>query len=87
MSTTTVPAAKAGRETREIVREEMANHARILVALSDGPHTIPEIAEAIGEPASEVVIWVMGMRRYGWLREIKGSESDGYFQYQAEERA
>ena len=29
----------------------------------------------------------MGMRRYGWLREIKGSESDGYFRYQAEERA
>ena len=88
MSTTTSPAATAGRrETREIVREEMVNHARILAALADGPHTIPEIAEALGEPASEVVIWVMGMRRYGWLREIKGSESDGYFRYQAEERA
>ena len=88
MSTTTSPAATAGRrETREIVREEMANHVRILAALADGPHTIPEIAEALGEPTSEVVIWVMGMRRYGWLREIKGSESDGYFRYQAEERA
>jgi hypothetical protein len=88
MSTTMRPAGTAGRrETREIVREEMANHGRILEALADGPHTIPEIAETLGEPASEVVTWVMGMRRYGWLREIKGSESDGYFRYQAEERA
>lgn len=88
MSTTTSPAAAAGRrETREIVREEMANHGRIMAALAEGPLTIPEVAEAIGEPASEVVIWVMGMRRYGWLREIKGSENDGYFRYQAEERA
>jgi len=82
------PAAAAGRrETREVVREEMANHGRILAVLADGPHTIPEIAEAIGEPTHEVVVWVMGMRRYGWLREIKGSEDDGYFRYQAEERA
>ncbi len=100
MSTTTSPATTAGmtgtaaradtagrRETREIVREEMANHGRIMAALAGGPLTIPEIAEAIGEPPSEVVIWVMGMRRYGWLREIKGSEGDGYFRYQAEERA
>jgi hypothetical protein len=100
MSTTTSPALSAGmapaapagawtgrRETREIVREEMANHGRIMAALANGPLTIPEIAAAIGEPASEVVIWVMGMRRYGWLREIKGSEGDGYFRYQAEERA
>ena len=75
------------REIREVVREEMAMHGAILAALKDGPRTVPEIAEAIGAPTREVVIWVMGMRRYGWLSEIKGSEGDGYFRYQAEERA
>ncbi len=25
----------------------------------------------------------MGMRRYGWLAEIKGATVDGYFQYEA----
>ena len=75
------------REIREVVREEMAMHGAILAALKDGPHTVPEIADAIGAPTREVVIWVMGMRRYGWLSEIKGSEGDGYFRYQAEERA
>jgi predicted Rossmann fold nucleotide-binding protein DprA/Smf involved in DNA uptake len=77
----------ASREVREVVREEMVMHGPILEALQEGPRTIPEIAEALGCPSHEVVVWVMGMRRYGWLREIKGSDGDGYFRYQAEERA
>ena len=75
------------RELREVVREEMAMHGRILEAMRDEPRTIPEIAEAIGRPSHEVVIWVMGMRRYGWLREVKGSDGDGYFRYQAADRS
>jgi predicted Rossmann fold nucleotide-binding protein DprA/Smf involved in DNA uptake len=77
----------AKREMREVVREEMAMHGPILDALKDGPRTVPEIAEAIGRPTHEVVVWLMGMRRYGWLSEVKGSADDGYFRYQAEERA
>lgn len=75
------------REMREVVREEMAMHGPILDALKEGPRTVPEIAEAIGRPTDEVVVWVMGMRRYNWLSEVKGSADDGYFRYQAEERA
>lgn len=75
------------REMREVVRDEMAMHGRILDALRDGPLTVPEIAATIGAPPHETVVWVMGMRRYGWLREVKGSDGDGYFRYQAEERA
>jgi hypothetical protein len=74
------------RDVREVAREEMAMHGPILAALHDEPRTIPQIAEAIGQPAHEVLIWVMGMRRYGWLREVKGSDSDGYFRYQLEAR-
>ena len=69
------------RDVREIVREEPLMRPRILAALRDGPRTVPEIAEAIGAPASEVVIWVMGLRRYGWLAEVKGATTDSYFQY------
>jgi hypothetical protein len=87
MSTSTKTADHGLRELREVVRDEMAMHGRILDALKEGPRTVPEIAAAIGAPTREVVIWVMGMRRYGWLGEIKGSEGDGYFRYQAEERA
>ena len=70
------------REVREVIREEAVWRPRILAALAGGPLTVPEIAEAIGAPSDEVVFWVMGMRRYGWVAEIKGSEDDGYFRYQ-----
>jgi predicted Rossmann fold nucleotide-binding protein DprA/Smf involved in DNA uptake len=70
------------RDSREVIREEPVMRPRILAALASGPLTVPEIAAALGAPAHEVVFWVMGMRRYGWLAEIKGSESDGYFRYQ-----
>jgi predicted Rossmann fold nucleotide-binding protein DprA/Smf involved in DNA uptake len=69
------------RDVREVVREEPVMRAAILAALRDGPLTVPEIALAIGSPTPEVVLWVMGMRRYGWVAEIKGATVDGYFQY------
>ena len=70
------------RDPREIMREEAVMRPRILASLAAGPMTVPEIAEAIGAPSHEVVFWVMGMRRYGWLTEIKGSDADGYFRYE-----
>ena len=70
------------RDIREVVREEPLMRPAILAALHDGPLTVPEIAAAIGASTGEVVIWVMGMRRYGWLAEIKAATVDGYFQYE-----
>jgi hypothetical protein len=74
--------AATNRDIREVIREEPVMRSRILKALDDGPLTVPEIAQAIDAPTGEVVLWVMGMRRYGWLAEIKGSTVDGYFQYE-----
>ena len=71
------------RDDREVIREEPVMRPRILAALATGPLTVPQIAEAVGAPSHEVVFWVMGMRRYGWLAEIKGSDGDGYFLYEA----
>jgi predicted Rossmann fold nucleotide-binding protein DprA/Smf involved in DNA uptake len=72
----------SNRDVREVIREEPVMRARILDALRAGPLTVPEIAAAIGAPAHETVFWVMGMRRYGWVAEIKGNTIDGYFQYE-----
>ncbi len=88
MTTTTAgtPTQPAGpvlnRDVREVIREEPVMRARILAALADGPLTVPQIAAAIDAPTYEVVFWVMGMRRFGWLAEVKGSEGDGYFTYE-----
>jgi predicted transcriptional regulator len=84
---TSGPAASpAIREIREIVREEHIMRGRILKLLEAGALTIPEIAEALGVPTSEVTFWVMGMRKYGYVKEEKEVTDEGYFRYQAIER-
>lgn len=69
------------RDVREIVREEPLMHRPILAALEAGPLTVPELATAIGHPSDEVVLWIMGMRRYGLVVELPEADDDGYFQY------
>jgi hypothetical protein len=70
------------RDVREVIRDEHLMRARILKALESGPLTIPEIAETIGKPAQEVVFWVMGMRKYGHVAEIKEATDEGFYLYQ-----
>jgi len=71
------------REVREVVREEPIMRARILELLGAGPMTVPELAAAMGCPSHEVVFWVMGMRRFGRLREVGPATDEGYFRYEA----
>ena len=59
---------------------------RILHALADGPLTVPQIAAAIGHPEREVMYWVMGMRKYGYVVPLPDATDDVYFQYRAVER-
>jgi hypothetical protein len=74
------------RDVREIIRDEHLMRRYILKAVESRPLTVPEIAEAVGRPTHEVVFWVMGMRKYGHLTEIKEANDDGFYLYQAAER-
>lgn len=76
-------AAPAMRPVREVIRDEQVMRRKILAALADGPLTIPQIAAAVGKPTREVTFWVMGLRKYGWIAEIKEVDDEGYFPYQA----
>jgi hypothetical protein len=71
------------RDTREIIRDEHLMGRRILGALEAGPLTIPQIAEAVGRPTHEVVFWIMGMRKYGHVVEIREVDDEGFFLYEA----
>jgi predicted Rossmann fold nucleotide-binding protein DprA/Smf involved in DNA uptake len=74
------------RELREVIREEPVMRARILALLETEPRTVPEIAAAMGCPSHEVLFWIMGMRRYGRVREVKGVTAEGYFRYEPTEK-
>ena len=69
------------RDIREVVREEPLMRSRLLDLLADGPLTVPELAEAGGLPADEVMLWMMGLRRYGYVSVEKGGSDDGYYRY------
>ena len=69
------------RPVREVIRDEQSMRVPILDALGSGPLTIPQIAEALRKPTREVTIWVMGLRKYGWVMEIKEVDDEGYFPY------
>ena len=69
------------RDPREVIRDEMLMRDRVLAALNDGPKTVPEIAEVMDYPVSEVMYWVMAARKYGYIEEIKEPTEDDYFQY------
>ncbi len=74
------------RELREVIREEPIMRARILDLLESEPRTVPELAAAMGYPTHEVLFWIMGMRRYGRVREVKGVSDEGYFRYESIEK-
>jgi hypothetical protein len=71
------------RDPREVIREEPLMHRPILDALGSDALTVPELAERIGRPAPEVVYWIMGMRRYGYVVEVGDADDDGYYHYAA----
>ena len=71
------------RDIREIIREEPLLRGRLLELLQDGPLTVPELATAAGHPQDEVMIWIMGLRKYGYVAEQPGVSDDGYYRYAA----
>lgn len=70
------------RDVREIIREEMIMRDKILSVLGEDSMTVPEIAHYLSCPSHEVMFWVMGMRKYGYVTE-KELTDEGYYKYGA----
>jgi hypothetical protein len=71
------------RPLSEVMRDELVFKDRILAAVRDGPKTIPELAETLGQPSHEVTLWVMALCRYGALEALPKPKADDYFRYGA----
>lgn len=73
------------RNLAEVMRDEMRLRGKIVDQVRESPQTIPELADSLGYPKHEVVLWVMAMWRYGIL-EVAGSlDDEGYYQYRLKE--
>jgi len=52
---------------------------QIKAQITDAAKTVPEIAQAAGMPASQVLLYIAGLKKYGEIVEV---EKDGdYFKY------
>ncbi len=74
------------RDVREIIRDEMVMRSRILKILENGAKTVPEVAEELGEPSEEVMFWMMGMRKYGYIEETGEITDEGFYRYELTEK-
>ncbi len=75
------------RDLREVVRDEPLMRDRLLELLRDGALTVPELATAAGLPQDEVMVWTMGLRKYGYVAEQPDVSADGYYRYAAVNRS
>ena len=66
-------------EKRTRLKEQTTIRKAIREALSKGPVTVPELAAAVQYPAEQVFWHLMGMRKYGLVRET--GDADPYVRY------
>ena len=74
------------KEIREIMAEEMIMRDKIIKVMQKGPLTILEIAEVINKPTDQVMFWIMGMRKYGFIIETEQITEDDYYKYKLIEK-
>jgi len=75
------------RSMLEIAQDEFIMKDRIAAALREEHRTIPELAEVLGYPTTEVTVWLFGMRRYGEVEEVGRPDVDGYFKYEWKDKS
>jgi len=65
---------------RGLIKEQSGSIKKIKEHLNGEGATIPEIAEKTGMAASEVLWFVMALKKYGQV--IEGPKEEDYFKYQ-----
>jgi predicted transcriptional regulator len=56
-------------KTQALVREQRQMQKSICDFITETPHTVPEIAKAIGKPANEALWFISALKKYGIVVE------------------
>jgi predicted Rossmann fold nucleotide-binding protein DprA/Smf involved in DNA uptake len=66
-------------KARQSIKTQNQIIKQIKAQISDTAKTVPEIAQAIEMPTSQVLLYIVGLKKYG---EIVEADKDGdYFRY------
>ena len=69
------------KAAQELLKTQQAARKALERALSSGPHTVPQLAEATGMPAHEVLWHVAAMKKYREVVEAGTDEDNEFYLY------
>jgi len=82
---------KERRETvktaQELLKAQQSTRKTLERALTGGPHSVPQLAQAVNMPAHEVLWHVATMKKYGIVAEAGTDESGDYYLYRLTKEA
>jgi predicted transcriptional regulator len=77
--------AESVKRTQALLKEQKRVQKEICQIMRDTPKTVPEVAEAVGMPAHEVLWYVASFKKYGLIVE-EGMCADYPLYRRAEEK-
>jgi predicted transcriptional regulator len=77
--------AETVERTQALLREQKQMQLEICQAIRDDPKTVPEVAAAIGKPASMVLWYLAALKKYGIV--VEAGMHDDYVLYQQAKEA
>jgi predicted ArsR family transcriptional regulator len=69
------------QKAQEILKSQQSARKAIERALTGGPHSVPQLAQATGLPAHEVLWHIAAMKKYAEVAEAGTDESGDYYLY------
>lgn len=69
------------QKTQELLKAQQSARKALERALTGGPHSVPQLAQAVNMPAHEVLWHVAAMKKYGIVAEAGTDESGDYYLY------
>jgi predicted transcriptional regulator len=75
------------QKAQELLKAQQSARKALERALTGGPHSVPQLAQAVNMSAHEVLWHVAGMKKYGIVAEAGTDESGDYYLYRLTKEA
>lgn len=77
----------AVQKAQALLKAQQSARKALERALTGGPHSVPQLAQAVNMPAHEVLWHVAAMKKYGIVAEAGTDESGDYYLYRLTKEA
>lgn len=75
------------QKAQELLKAQQSTRKTLERALTGGPHSVPQLAQAVNMPAHEVLWHIAAMKKYGIVVEAGTDESGDYYLYRLTKEA